>query len=387
MKKLIALLIPLIFALSCEQYDDAENFLTTDQILGNNEYTVYNGILTFRNKEAFKKLNEELASKTTGQLIEWESQNNFKSLRSLHEEAIQREEVYLQDMAAKYPNNTTLTRKELGYTKFSQDFIDKGLFVVNEFETLDMNVTAPHFGSIVNVDGVFRMGDNIIMPQLKTVKILKNGDASKLTMLKNASTSDETRGIQVNEITRNTFKKSESETARTNSETWTSCSNVNDGYKLVVYEEIYNGNVYPDEIPCYGGETSYWLGFRSLKKILGTWQNHKTSQWYVVSTVKIEHQKTCYYSNNNCNQSTISSYYSTPVDYTNHQTNIPYGHSQNVYFLTDYERGPCGSGGFASCPAQGPFCDEPVDPYAVLIYLARSHYVYGKGGTSCYVGE
>lgn len=346
-------------------------------------YAVQQGVLTFRDKQSFTDLLDKLKDKTSEQLNDWESQMGFKSLRALHEEAVAKEEVFLQEIAEKNPGNTTLTRRELGYTKFTTDFIRKGLFNVNEFETFDINVTAPHYAKIVNRDGVFRIGNSIIMPQNHMIKILKGGDVSKISMLRDATNSDDTKGIQINEIEKNSFKKSETETGRANA--WTYCDTNANGYRLIVYEESYEGNTYPDEIPCYGAEAAYWLRFRSLKKVLGTWQNHNTSLWYTVSSVKIEQWKVCNFPIQCGPTTVVQSYLSTPVNVSEARYDIPYGNDQSIYFLTGYELGPCGTGGFNTCTSPDGFCTS--DPLGKLFYITRSHEVYGKGGTYCHVGE
>ena len=381
-KSILGPLLILLFVFSCEKFE--EDFESVNDILKEQDFVVHKGVLTFRDKEAFKKLSDELKDKTPQQLNEWEASINFKSLRSIHEEAIQKEEVFLQQMAEKYPGNTSLTRKELGYTEFTTNLIKKGVFVVNEFETVDMNVTVPLYGALVNKDGVYRIGDDLIMPQLNVTKFIK-GDASKLYLLKDAKESNDAMGIKVNEIARNSFNKSQSEMGRMK-ETWTSCDDVNSPYRLIVYEQVVEGNTLPDEVPCWGSEAWYWLRFRSLKRILGTWQNHKTSLWYGVSSLKIEHWRQCNYPYY-CSPTTDLSYFSTPVDYVDFHVTIPYEDTYDYYFLREYELGPCASGGFASCPAQGISCPDTPDPRGVLYYTTRVYNVYGKGGTYCYVGE
>jgi hypothetical protein len=374
-------LIGLIVFGSCLK-DETNELTTADRILNGKEFVVHDGILTFKNSEIFQKITNDLLNKNGEELTAWERQIGFTSLRTVHEEIIEKEEQYLNQKAEQYPGNATLTRKDLGYTEFTTRWLNSGLFFTNEFETIDMNITSPIFGAVVNKSGVFRIGDEIIMPQRDYVKIIKDGDPNKIGLLNSIIVSDKTTNIEVVNVKRDIHRK----TSNGRVQAWTSCTSTNGSYRLIVYEESSAPSL-PIETPCDYVPNSYWLTFRSLKKILGTWQNHQTGEWYVVSSVKVDHYKYCDQSNTPGPAQPIVSLLRNVVDITDQRYDLPFGHTATKYFFNGYDTGPCASGGLNTCPANSSSGGPNENPFGVLDFVTRSHQGYGKNGTTCYVGQ
>jgi hypothetical protein len=364
-------------------HDDTGNLISIEDALGENDYVVYRGVLTFRDQEAFGKVMAELRNKSDEELNAWEEQLNFKSLRSIHATAIQEEETFLNEKAAQFPGNTTLTRKELGYTKRTTDFINKGLFVINEFETVDMNVTLPVFGSLVNEAGVVGIGNNIIMPQLYSTKIIKDGDYSKIKLLTGTEASMENKNIEVYPVKRNMYNsKFQNQNARTKA--WTSCSDAAGKYKTIAYEEYaeYNMGGYP----CVFLRAAYWIRFRSLKKVLGSWHNHDTSQWSVTSSVTVDHYKYCEH-DSSLGLATLT-YLRNIITISSSTYALAYGNDVTWYYFNYYDLGPCNAGGLDSCvDNRYPWPSPPEDPWGQTYFTVRSHEVNGKNGAYCHLGE
>lgn len=374
----LAIVCTLTFLIGCFN-DEPDSPVSIDTVLGENDYAVYRGVLTFRDHETFRKVINELQNKTETELAVWEEQLGFKSLRSIFEKAIREEEVFLSEKESEYSGNTSLTRKELGYTKLTTDFLNKGLFVVNEFETIDMNVTIPIYGAVVNQSGIVAIGKSIMMPQLYSIKTIKDGDHNKIGLLNNSSgRSTQHSAIEVSPVKRISFKSS-SDNGRTKN--WTYCDATSGSYRTIAYEEYVEQIMGGD--PCRFIPASYYIQFRSLKKFLGTWQNHQTSQWYVISTVTTDHYKYC----QNASPLGLATleYLRNIVDLSGVRYDLDYGHTVYKYFFNLYDLGPCASGGLGTCA--DPYNTGHVDPQGQTYFTARSHDVYGKNGANCHVGE
>lgn len=372
MKKLIPLTLLVLFVWSCEK-ESLVTDLTIDQILNGKDVTVHKGILTFKDTKSFDSFVKDLTIKSNSELEQWEKINNFKSLATIHEEIIAKEEDFLNAMNIKYNGNENVTRKDIGYTQEAQNLIDKGLLIINEYETLDLNIPVHFYGRLLNRDGILRIGNEIHVPKMDFILVIKDGDITKVGKAKNYKSGDLLEsGVQIARVERR-IESSSSTNAKVAATL--SCDNVVGSYRLIVYDE-YSYIIFNDgSFPCDNEFSNYNIRLRSLKKILGTWQNHNTSQWSLTSNLTVDHWGKC--TDNNFN----STYYfiRNIVTYNNTSFTPPYGHTWVQQLYANYHSGPCESGGLDSCP-------DANDPIAWIRFPIRQHNATGKNGTVCYVG-
>ncbi len=335
--------------------------------LGGKDLAVLDGILSFKDNETFQSVTKELSLKSPAELDIWERQLGFKSLRSLHMRVSQEEEKFLNKMAEKYPGNTTMTRKELGFSDLTMLYLKEDLMFINEYETIDMNVTSPLDGTVANEHGVFRIGEDVIMPKLKSYKVLKGGDLSKMAQFNSATLTNKDLGILIYKVKRESGSKYLT-TGRTNT-TLSFCDNIYGSYRLIVYENI-TQVLNEIDYPCDNAPANYWLRLSSLKSFLGTWQDHATNQWTFVAYTKADHVKAC----PNEGLTVVRNI----VNIDGVQYYAPFTATWERYFFTNYDLGPCASG---QCPDGRWVYGDTNFP------IGRSFLCYGKGGTYCYVGS
>ena len=116
MKKMLPLIFLVVFAWSCEK-ESLMSELTLDQILNGKEVAVHKGMLNFKDQASFDSFVKSRVDLSATELEQWEKANNFKSLSTIHEEIIDKEDVFLNTMNIKYNGSESITRKDIGYTR------------------------------------------------------------------------------------------------------------------------------------------------------------------------------------------------------------------------------------------------------------------------------
>ena len=366
----------LLLSMSCTQ-EDQISFEPIEKILSGAEHKIHKGILTFNDQRSFDAFVSNTKNRTNKEWDEWEILNNFRSLARIHEEVIQAEDVFLNKMNIKYAGNELITRKDIGYTKLSQSLIDNGFLLVNDYETLDLNIPDEYYGRLLNKDGILRIGNDVHVPKRDFILIIKDGNMSKIGLAKTYKDGDILdAGVTFAKVTHysnsNVVKTTEPG-SRAQEILIQSCDTNAGGYRLIVYRN-YTGIAYTGySTPCQTATMSFSIRMRSLKKILGTWQNHNTSQWTLDSKATAEHYGQC---------PNMPRYLVATM--TNaYNGNCPYGHTWNFYHFENYPCGNCESGGYDSCPDTGSEFDNPTPS---IEFTVDSHNATGKGGTTCYVG-
>lgn len=371
MKKILPLIFLVVFAWSCEK-ETLMTELTLDQILNGKEVAVHKGMLNFKDQDSFDSFVKSREYLSATELKQWEKANNFKSLSTIHGEIIDKEDVFLNAMNIKYNGNESITRKDIGYTPEAQVLIDKGLLVVNEYETLDLNIPVHFYGGLLNKDGIFRIGNEIHVPKMDFIMVIKDGDLRKIDNAKTYKPGDpEEDGILIAQVER----RIESTNTANNKVAYVgSCDQVSGSYRLIVYDE-YSFIFYLDgSFPCDNTYSNYNIKLRSLKKILGTWQNHNTSQWSLTSNLTADHWGKCFLSG-----STYDYFVRNIVTYNNKVWTPPFGNTWIQPLYTNYRAGKCESGGLGSC-------SDGSNPGGQILFPVRQHWATGINATSCYVG-
>ncbi len=337
-----------------------ENFqkpeLSLDQILAGKEITVYNGMLTFKDKKGFDQLTLDLAKRDEAYIRSWENQLGFKSLYSIYEDVISEEEKFLNEMVKKYGESSEVTRNEIGYSKLTQTYLEKGVIIETKEGILDMNITIPVLAPLINADGFVRIGNDIRQYKSDYVRIIQDGDYDKMVGLEGLKES--VSQIHVGPVVRDLKKISD----ESRTQAISSCDVTNGSHRLIAYEE----KTYVNEggSPCPVYRNDYYVRLRSLKKILGTWQNFKTSQFTLTATYVLNHL--------NCD-------YSVKIFSVSWRNNNFFAiggnwHTFDVLYLTNYNTGPCVSS-TVNCNGPGILA---FDPGATRYFLAT-----GVNSTQC----
>ena len=356
MKKLLPLVLLVLFIGSCEK----ESFVsepTLDQILNGKEVAVYKEMLTFKDKSSFDKVAEELSKKDKNYIQAWGNGLGFKSIYSIYEDAIEAEDVFLAEMVKKYGENSEVTRDEMGFSELTQKYLDKGTLSHTAEGILNMNVMIPTLAPLVNEDGLVRVGNELRQYKYTTVKIILDADYNKINGLKELKES--TDKIHVAAVERQTHEIKD--VGRTKSSLGR-CSSVNGKYWLIAYEDL--SVVNEGGLPCPVYRNDYLVTLRSLKKILGTWQNHNTGQLKLNAKYCLDHLNCDYSIKRN-----VECYPGGQNWFGGFDSTI------NFYLIMNYDTGPCVSSVPSICQAAG----------TLVFKGAYSHELFATGvnGTAC----
>lgn len=281
-KTIIVILVSLFLIDGCSPDEDLTGpDLTIDQILGGKEMVVYNGMLTFKDKSTFDNLTSDFIKKDEAFIRTWEKQLGFKSLYTIYEDVIEEEDRFLEAMVKKYGADSEVTRDEMGYSKMTQKYMESGSLLISNDGFLDMNVTVPSLAPLINADGFVCMGKEIRQYKTDFVKIILDGDYNMMETL--STIKESTSNIHIAAVERQTTKTLD--TKRT--QALSSCTSTVGSHRLIGYEEHVVAN--EGGLPCPVYRNDFFIRTRSLKKILGTWQNFKTNQFKSNGNVTLDH--------------------------------------------------------------------------------------------------
>lgn len=100
-----------------------------------------------------------------------------------------------------------------------------------------MNVSVPLYAYLINADGIVQIDGKIYQLKKDKIKVIADGDASKIGLLKSTDTASKELQIEVSEVI-GTSKVIE-DTGRKMANT--SCEDINDNYRLIAYEIVAGG--------------------------------------------------------------------------------------------------------------------------------------------------
>jgi hypothetical protein len=325
--------------------------------------------LTFTNFEEFDNATKLASSldttvRTTGNFRVGSPTRLNKSLREIYEEVNEEENTFLEELSAKHGSSSTLSRAEIGWTPKAKELIEREALLIDDLDILEMNITVPSYADFVNSDGIVKIGNEIYQFKKDYVRVITDGSVSKISLLKNLTTDK--NGIEVYPVSRQR-KLSNSGRTQANS----SCQNTNGSYRLLAYED-WVGAYLPGGNCGYGVFLeNYYLTLRSLKRILGTWQNHQTGSLRSEGSLKITHEVSC---SNQPFPIVIATLYDT----NSYSRSCPFGHTCNIYFVQNYDGSRCSSDTYCT-PSSGYTSSG-------LKIKTNDHHAFGKEGTNCWFG-
>ena len=160
-----------------------------------------NGYLEFKDQASLDSLKAQLADKSREELDAWESQfKGFTSLRSLDEQSVDAQEAWFEELGNMNEEDRQLLMEgdaDFWYSDYikghASSFIleDSGLYVLN-------TTAAGHdMLSFLNEDGIIKVDGKIFLHKRDVVKVITDGDDSKLQYLGEIESNNEKLGIIV----------------------------------------------------------------------------------------------------------------------------------------------------------------------------------------------
>lgn len=223
-------------------------------------------------------------------------------------------------------------------------------------------MSIPLYAYLVNADGIVQIDGKIYQLKKDKIKVIADGDASKIGLLKSTDTASKELQIEVigtSKVIGDTGRKMANST----------CIDTNDNYRLIAYEEVVIG---PDQSYC-GAGNHYFYRLKSLKKILGTWQNHSTNYLTIRSdNVVINHYM---YPSNSEGYPNTYQVLNSLVNEVNVSHGFPYGHTEEYYYFYNYY----------GCTLHQPTIVP--EGYCASVRIMSAHVTaFGKNGTNCQLG-
>jgi hypothetical protein len=223
MKKLLYLLMFVFVGVtSCQkeeliQKNEELNTITQD-------VTVKDGILCFKNKEVYKNTIEMLSKMDRVTADSWEKSKNFVSQRNIFDQIVDAEWKLLVEPYEKMSTDelkkasTPATHSGL-YEKCLKSGVIKKVRYSDNTESYDYNLFSGFFAKVVNEEGLCAIGDTIFQLTDVNVKMITNGDFSKINLLKKSNATDKVNNIAIISVI------SENKSAKSGNFDWNSSGN------------------------------------------------------------------------------------------------------------------------------------------------------------------
>jgi hypothetical protein len=239
--------------------------------------------LEFANQDDFLSTIKNLKEKGEQSLNLWEKQRDFISIRSIREQYIASLTQLIDNLGKEEKNLSPKAKQDLS-SKIVTDLntslkIHHGLISFTQEGGIELRITNYDYGYVLNANGIVKIGKSIYQFTEDYVRIIVDGDISKIPLLLNLFSSGDTNQIIVQKI-KKIVKQSPYQSGRVEDFS-ESCTGTNGDYRLILYEEYTSwcaNYIYPY---CVSETCNYQMKFRSLKKNwLGFWLDYSTTNLY-----------------------------------------------------------------------------------------------------------
>lgn len=175
--------------------NDEEDVLCTRKTV---QGGVYDNYVTFADFDEMESTIQMLADMTEEDISVWEHRKNFVSMQSIADMVTAAEEVHCDTLETRY--NSYESIKEDIHSDLFNSFAD--LFIRRECPDdtgfyYDLDINNATYASVVNKDGIVKIGSDIYQFKDDVTKIIVGGDVSKIKILSAISRTDSNQNIIV----------------------------------------------------------------------------------------------------------------------------------------------------------------------------------------------
>ncbi len=272
----------LLFEFSCQNQLNDLNTKVDSRDISNPETTYIevtekvskkNDFLYFTDEKSFYQVLLALAKKNPKEQSEWASQFGVTSLRNIYDQVVKAEIDLFDAVGGDISKLDKDQLKRLEEYGFASEIAFKNIDVISyDKDTgFSMNIFSPHVSLVSNRKGIVQVGKEIRKYAEDGVRIIIDGDESKISLLEDIKESDESKGIRVEKAER-VFSNGRVET---NTRTLF-CENIyygNPQLKILTYDEFYvQGSV------GINTKFTHYQTTRNLRKgFLGYWYDYYTN--------------------------------------------------------------------------------------------------------------
>ena len=174
---------------------------------------VKNGYLEFKDQATLDSLKAQLEGKSREELDAWESQfKGFTSLRSLDEQSVDAQESWFEELR-NMPETERLQLMRSDEKFWYSDFIKQHgkLFSLQDSGIYELKKapTSANLLGFLNKESIYKIGNEIHVYQNNALKIITDGDESKIRNLESISETKEDFNVKVINFTEVPFNGSE----------------------------------------------------------------------------------------------------------------------------------------------------------------------------------
>lgn len=183
--------LALQFLFSCEMQEDSD-FQEINQPQSD-FYLHEDGFLVFSTNDAFEKTAAMIQESDSSEIKAWEAKLNFGSMQQVFTQGLKIEEELAKEREDK--NQATKGNSEFVVAHPNTfKILEDGIFTTNIYR-IDL---AP----LVNKDGIVKVGDMIFQYSYDYLKIIEDGDESKINLLSAITETDKELRIYVDKVSR-----------------------------------------------------------------------------------------------------------------------------------------------------------------------------------------
>ncbi len=218
--------------------------------------------------------------------INWEKSKGFVSLRTFFEQAVKEDEALVEAEEKAVASNPILFQNGRHQTPQTVKNYPQALSYTND--GIEMNIGRDKKASLVNVDGILKIGDIVYQFKRTAVKAVKDGDPKKIAKLDGYEVSNPKDGIYVTKVTIHSVPLSNGRVAQNYGRACEGSSGSPAAHRVIGYEESINEVAYVGDAPCavcpggyvsnYRLESLVHMKIRTDKRgIFGSWNGRQTS--------------------------------------------------------------------------------------------------------------
>lgn len=199
----------LFYACSQDDLTEASSTVAEEDV----SVRVKNGYLEFKDQATLDSFKAQLEGKSREELDAWESQfKGFTSLRSLDEQSVDAQEAWFEELR-NMPETERLQLMRSDEKFWYSDFIKQHgkLFSLQDSGIYELKIapTSANLLGFLNKESIYKIGNEIHVYRNDALKIITDGDESKIKILESISETNEDFNVKVINFTEVPFNGSE----------------------------------------------------------------------------------------------------------------------------------------------------------------------------------
>ena len=199
-KNYVYLLFTIFFFFSaCQEDDQIDDLAAKGETNWSIRLNQKGGFLEFRNDSIFQNTLETLDNKPYNEVESWTKQYEFYSLANLYNEALQKEASFTSELENLVLEGK-LSPEEAAKRHAPLVMENASSFIFSEEGYFDINLFDPTIATLVNKDGIIKIGNNLVRFTFDHVIELPGGSADNISSLKNTDKASLLPNVIVNKV-------------------------------------------------------------------------------------------------------------------------------------------------------------------------------------------